>query len=160
MSCTYTHYWRGLHSKCSRVIETVEHLSDPMIDSCSGVQRVCCWAPCRQQISISSRRQHSAANAGSVTLTAKGWGWTDYTIYITQYQHTVVQAASLQKKLPCKSIIYHFVSAAVAVDSSHMTASSCKSMKRDDICCTQWKRFKYLDFRILSIYTLYTLDKH
>ena len=60
----------------SRVYETVERpsvcrsvrLSVPSTDC--GVQRVCCWAPRRQEISIDSVRRRSAANAGSVMLTA------------------------------------------------------------------------------------------
>jgi len=46
-------------------------LSVPPFDSSSGVRRVCCGAPRRQEISTDSRRRRSAANAGSVMLTAE-----------------------------------------------------------------------------------------
>ena len=44
------------------------------IDSSSGVQWVCCWAPRGQEISVDRRRRCSAANAGSVTFPAAGRG--------------------------------------------------------------------------------------
>ena len=69
--------------------ETVEHpsvclsvclslrLSVPSINSSSGVRRVCCRAPCGQEISINSAAaRRSAANADSVTFTAAVGGWS------------------------------------------------------------------------------------
>jgi len=44
--------------------------SVPSIDSSSGVRLVCCGASLGQVISTDSRRRRSAADAGSVTLTA------------------------------------------------------------------------------------------
>jgi len=49
-------------------------LSVPPIDSSSGVRRVCCLAPHVHKISIEGRRRRSAANAGSVMLTADDRG--------------------------------------------------------------------------------------
>ena len=63
----------------SRVYVTVEcpsvRLSVPSIDSSSGVQRVCCWAPCGLEIAIDSRRRRSVANAGSIVLTTEERSW-------------------------------------------------------------------------------------
>ena len=63
-------------------------------DSSSGVRRVCCWAVCGQEISLSTESgghraprsnsaaaRRSAANAGSAMLTAEGRGWTQ-TCYV------------------------------------------------------------------------------
>ena len=79
-------YWHCTHNMRSNVYETVERPSVrpsvrrsvplPSIDSSSGVRPVCCWAPRGQEISVDSRRRRSAANAGSVMLTAEGRGWT------------------------------------------------------------------------------------
>ena len=75
----------------SRIYETVERpfdcVSVPSFDRRRDVHRVCCWAPCWQEISIDSGRgraassngaaaRRSAANAGSVTFTAKARSWT------------------------------------------------------------------------------------
>ena len=85
-------YWHCLHSMWSRVYETVQRpsvhlcLSVPLFDC--GMRRVCCWAPCRQEILINSSSagitsggsaaRCSAANAGSVTFIADmgNWTWT------------------------------------------------------------------------------------
>ena len=51
--------WNGRPSVCLSIC-----LSIPSIDSSSGVRRVCCWAPCGQEISINSGgRRHPAATA-------------------------------------------------------------------------------------------------
>ena len=81
------YYWRHCpHSMRSRVYVTVGRPSVrpsvPSIDSSNGGRRVCCWALCGQEISNDSwraegagcRRRRSAANAGSVMLTANGGG--------------------------------------------------------------------------------------
>ena len=77
-------------------------LSVPSIKSNSGVRGVCCWAPCEQEISVDScgraagnvlqhvpalssngaAARRSAANAGSVTLTADEGGWTQTCLYL------------------------------------------------------------------------------
>jgi len=75
----------------SRIYETVERpfdcLSVPSFDRRRDVHRVCCWAPCWQEISIDSgggrgpaatgdEARRWAANAGSVTFTANARSWT------------------------------------------------------------------------------------
>jgi len=80
-------YWLCPHSMWSRVYVAVRRpsvrLSVPSFDRSSGVRRVCCWAPCGQEISINSggcrvtspqhvaAPRHSAGNAGSAVFTAK-----------------------------------------------------------------------------------------
>ena len=59
---TNSPYW---HCPCSmrngfyETVGTSVRPSVQSIDSSSGGQRVCCWAPCRQEISIDSRRWRS-----------------------------------------------------------------------------------------------------
>jgi len=49
-----------LHSLCVRLF--VQLLSVcPSTNLGTGIQWVCCWDPCRQEISMDSKRQHSAA---------------------------------------------------------------------------------------------------
>ena len=82
---TSQYYWHYPHSmKRSSIRPSVclsvclsLRLSVPSINSSSGVRRVCCWAPCGQEISINSAAaRRSAANADSVTFTAAVGGWS------------------------------------------------------------------------------------
>ena len=74
--CSARVVWGARSMKRSSVRPSV-----PLFDRSRGVRRVCCWAPCGQQISIDSggRRapsssgaaaRRTAANASSVTLSA------------------------------------------------------------------------------------------
>ena len=100
-----TCHWCCLHSTRSRVHEMVEHLSVhlpvPLIDSS---RRICCWAPCGQEISINSCRcRRSAENAGSITLTANEQGWTEICFEISTALATIsihFQWKSSQNKIP------------------------------------------------------------
>ena len=58
--------WNGRASVCPSV---------PLIGMRSGMWRVCCWVPHKQEMSIHSRWWHSTANADSVVLTVEGQCW-------------------------------------------------------------------------------------
>ena len=135
-------YRHCLYSMWSRVYEMAElHLfmclSVPSINSSSGGRLICCWAPSRQEISINSGgclcripaacslNSHTpqlCMHAGSVTLTAKIWGWTQTEIsvklqrfYLCKYfpllQHylAVVTYKSVTLLATCFQILYKMV---------------------------------------------------
>ena len=73
---------QGLWNSRVSVMSSVRPSAVPSIDSSSSGWQVCCWVPCRQEISIDrGGRRRSIANAGSVVLTAECRGWTQ-TCYI------------------------------------------------------------------------------
>jgi len=53
-------------------------LSILLLDNSTSVWQVCCWAHCRQEMSVSSRWLWSAGNAG---MSAEGRGWTQTGLY-------------------------------------------------------------------------------
>ena len=79
--------WNGRASLCLSVCPYVR-LCVPSIDSSSGVRRVCCWAPCGQEISTDSCRRHM-------------WGWTQMSITI---RFTFERIITFQKGLK----VFHY----------------------------------------------------
>ena len=86
--CMYTSMRRRVYVTVGRPSVCLPiHQSVPSIDSSSGLQQVCCWMPCGQEISVNSC-VHAAAPALSSNiaiagadsqqkmLTADGRGWT------------------------------------------------------------------------------------
>ena len=78
-------YWRCPYDNWSRVYVTARRLSvcpsiclsrEQQQQQQTRGRRVCCWAPCGQQISIDSCGLRAAASAGSVVLRADEGGWT------------------------------------------------------------------------------------
>ena len=100
------------------IYETVERPSVPLFDS-SGVRRVCCWAPCGQEISRQQRAPAPSSNSaqawrltasvGSVVLTAEGRGWTQTCLlsefYATRLYMPITVSAGLSPRVaPCQNL--------------------------------------------------------
>ena len=131
-------HWHCPHSMPSRVYVAVGrlsvclsvYLSVPSISSSSSVQWVCCWALCRQEISIDSRCRHSAATAwqhsAEQQMQAVSWWQLRH-----KNEHRLVLVRNLLLSFPWKKHFENLSPFTEIIGKSVMaTVVTCEQMKR------------------------------